>query len=110
MDLGPFSLSLAVADLGASRAFYERLGFARLDGDDTSWLLLAAGETRIGLFHGLFERTTLSFNPPDVRAVQRRLRAAGLAFALEADDPGTGPAHAMLIDPDGNPVLLDQID
>jgi len=108
VDLGPFSLSLPVADLTASRAFYERLGFSRLDGDDTSWVLLAAGLTKIGLFRGLFDRTTLTFHPSDVRAAQRTLKTDGLEFVVEADDATTGPAHAMLLDPDGNPILLDQ--
>ena len=107
MELGPFSLSLAVADLAASRAFYERLGLSRLDGDGESWLLMASGTTKIGLFQGLFDRNTLTFGPPDVRGLQRELQAAGATFVLTADE-GTGPAHAMLLDPDGNPVLLDQ--
>lgn len=109
MDLGPFSLSLAVADLAAARAFYGRLGFTRVDGDDTTWLMLAAGATKLGVFQGMFDRNTLTFNPPDVRAVQRALKATGATFALEAEDATTGPAHAMLVDPDGNPVLLDQV-
>lgn len=108
-DLGPFSISLAVADLDRSRAFYEQLGFERLDGDDRTWVLLRHGTAKVGLFQGLFEGNALTFNPPDVRAVQRRLQHAGVALVLEADPDGVGPAHAMLADPDGNTILLDQL-
>jgi catechol 2,3-dioxygenase-like lactoylglutathione lyase family enzyme len=111
--LGQFSISLAVKDLRASRAFYESLGFVADDYKGStpkygeSWLILRHGDAVIGLFHGLFDKNALTFNPPDVRAVQRAAKARGIAFALEADG-GTGPAAAMTIDPDGNPVLIDQ--
>jgi len=111
--LGQFSVSLAVKDLHASRAFYESLGFVAEDHRGTlprygeSWLILRNGDAVVGLFHGMFDKNTLTFNPTDVRAVQRTAKARGVAFVLEAD-AGTGPAAALAIDPDGNPVLIDQ--
>ncbi|MBX2802506.1 MAG: VOC family protein [Myxococcales bacterium] len=121
MELGCFSISLAVSDLAASRAFYEMLGFTVFAGDvDSNYLILKNGTTNIGLFQGMFERNTLTFNPgwthdakpldtfEDVRALQRRLREAGATFSLQADESSTGPAHVVVIDPDGNPILLDQ--
>src|SRR4051812_857011 len=121
MQLGNFSISLAVKDLAASRAFYEKLGFAAFGGDTArNWLILKNGEHVIGLFQGMFERNTLTFNPgwdsnaqpleefTDVRELQRRLKEQGVQLAVEADETTTGPAHFMAIDPDGNPVLVDQ--
>ena len=109
MDLGSFSLSLAVADLAASQSFYEKLGFRSFDGDGATWVMLQQGTAKIGLFHGLFEGNAMTFNPSDVRGVQRRLKADGISLLLEADEQGDGPAHAMLTDPDGNVILLDQL-
>lgn len=117
--LGTFSVSLAVADLEASRRFYETLGFEVVpaageggpwDTYGESWLMLAHGDALLGLFQGMFEENILTFNPPDVGAIQRRLRAAGIDLLQEADDRGSGPASAMVVDPDGNPILLDQHD
>ena len=117
MDLGTFSISLAVKDLAASRSFYEALGFAALPamGEGPvaaaygkSWLILAQGTTKIGLFSGSFDKNTLTFNPTDVRAVQRSLKSKGITLALEADETTTGPAACLAVDPDGNPVLFDQ--
>ena len=121
MPLGAFSLSLAVRDLAASRAFYEKLGFEAFGGDPTqNWLILKNGDAVIGLFQGMFERNTLTFNPgwdssaqplddfTDVRELQRRLREQGIEFVVEADEASTGPAHFIVVDPDGNPVLVDQ--
>lgn len=121
MELGNFSVSLAVKDLGASRAFYETLGFATMGGDaDQGWLILKNGTTIIGLFQGMFERNILTFNPgwdgdahtlesfTDIRELQRQLKAAGVAFEQEADETTTGPASFIVHDPDGNPILLDQ--
>ena len=112
--LGTFSISLAVKDLAASRTFYEGLGFVAVEheagqppGYGTKWLMLRSGNAMIGLFQGFFPTNTITFNPLDVRAVQRQAKAAGIAFKLEAPD-GTGPAAAFTFDPDGNPVLLDQ--
>ena len=108
MDLGPFSLSLAVKDLAASRAFYERLGFAVSGGDPAEgWLILQNAGTTLGLFAGMFEANILTFNPPDVRAIQAALLEHGFTFEQQAE-PGDGPASAMLKDPDGNAILLDQ--
>jgi lactoylglutathione lyase len=119
--LGAFSISLAVRDLEASRAFYEKLEFQVVGGDAAqNWLILRNGSVTIGLFQGMFERNILTFNPgwdeqaqavteyTDVRDHQRRLKAKGLDLTSEADENGTGPASLMLIDPDGNPILLDQ--
>lgn len=109
--LGTFSMSLAVGDLPASRAFYEAFGFAALPGEypgyGETWVMLERDGTKIGLFQGMFEANTLTFNPPDVRALQRHLEGAGLEFVLKAE-AGEGPGTAMVMDPDGNPVLLDQ--
>jgi catechol 2,3-dioxygenase-like lactoylglutathione lyase family enzyme len=121
MELGAFSISLAVKDIGASKAFYEKLGFEAFGGDiSRNWLILKNGDHVIGLFQGMFERNILTFNPgwdqnakklksyTDVRDLQRRLKAQGVKFASEADEKTTGPASFVIADPDGNPVLVDQ--
>lgn len=126
LDLGTFSISLTVADLDRSRDFYERLGFEVTGGSaDERYLIMVNGTAVIGLFHGLFERNILTFNPgvtvpvdgegagaleqfTDVREIQARLRDAGLELQETADPDGTGPAHITLVDPDGNPILIDQ--
>lgn len=121
MELGAFSISLAVRDLAASRLFYEKLGFEHFGGNaDEHWLILKNGDTLIGLFEGMFERNTLTFNPgwdsnaepvpgfTDVREIQRELKARGLTLETETDESGSGPAFIVLSDPDGNPVLIDQ--
>lgn len=121
MDLGAFSISLAVKDLTASRAFYQTLGFEVTGGDAAeNWLILKNGESTIGLFHGMFEKNILTFNPgltirmevlsefQDIRDIQAALKQAGLALGEETDPAGDGPAHITLIDPDGNPILIDQ--
>lgn len=121
MNLGAFSVSLSVKDIAASRAFYEKLGFEQVAGEqEQSWLILRNGETTIGLFQGMFEGNLLTFNPgwtsqaealeefEDVREIQKSLKANGVALAAEADESTTGPASLMLVDPDGNTILLDQ--
>jgi catechol 2,3-dioxygenase-like lactoylglutathione lyase family enzyme len=121
MDLGAFSVSLAVKNLAASRAFYEKLGFEVIMGEAAqNWLILQDGASTIGLFQGMFEKNTLTFNPgwanrgehpeqfTDVREIQRRLKARGLELTTEADETTSGPAFLMLLDPDGNPILMDQ--
>lgn len=120
MQLGNFSVSMAVKDLAASRVFYEKLGFRARGGDGKGWLILQNGTTNIGLFQGMFDKNMLTFNPgwdgnakplaqfEDIRELQRRLRAEGLTFTMEADESSTGPASVMLVDPDGNPILIDQ--
>ncbi len=121
MQLGNFCISLAVKNLEASRVFYEKLGFKKVAGDAAqNWLVLKNGETKIGIFQGMFERNMLTFNPgwdnsaqkvdqfTDVRELQRQLKAQGLTLSPEADESTTGPAYFMLTDPDGNPVLVDQ--
>lgn len=121
MKLGAFSVSLAVKNLAASRAFYEKLGFKQVGGDPAqNWLILRNGETTIGLFQGMFPGNILTFNPgwssqcetlkdfTDVREIQRRLKASGLTLASEADESTTGPASLTVSDPDGNTVLIDQ--
>lgn len=120
-NLGCFSVSLAVKDIKVSLAFYEKLGFTVFHGEiEQGWLILANGETKIGLFQGMFEKNMLTFNPgwdqnagavegfTDVRELQKRLKADGVELITEADENTTGPASAMLLDPDGNPILLDQ--
>ncbi len=115
MKLGQFSVSLAVKDIHASRKFYEALGFEAYDDHEAdNWMILRNGEAVIGLFQGMFERNMLTFNPNpdvmDVREIQRRLKASGLAPGHEADETTTGPDYLDLVDPDGNPILIDQHD
>lgn len=121
LQLGNFSVSLAVKDIAASRAFYEKLGFKMVAGDQSqNWVVLQNETTKIGLFQGMFPRNTLTFNPgwdsnaaplaafEDVRGLQKTLKARGLTPEPAADESTTGPAFFMLTDPDGNPVLFDQ--
>jgi catechol 2,3-dioxygenase-like lactoylglutathione lyase family enzyme len=109
MHLGEFSLSLAVKDIQASRTFYEKLSFEVIDGNQSDgWLILQNGDTRIGLFQGMFEDNLLAFFPRDVRAIQAHLKAQGITLTREADE-GDGPTHITLVDPDGNPIMFDQI-
>ncbi|KJY22001.1 MULTISPECIES: VOC family protein [Streptomyces] len=121
MDLGAFSVSLSVRDIEASRAFYEKLGFTAFGGDPAqNWLILRNGDHVIGLFQGMFEKNMLTFNPgwdqnaasvgsyTDVRELQRELKARGVEFPAEADESGSGPGSFLVLDPDGNPVLVDQ--
>ena len=121
LALGNFSVSLAVKDLAASRRFYEALGFAVYAGDPAhNYLILRNGGATVGIFQGMFEKNLLTFNPgwdadctplpkfTDVRELQRRLRERGIAPTLAVDEKGSGPAHFVVEDPDGNPVLIDQ--
>jgi catechol 2,3-dioxygenase-like lactoylglutathione lyase family enzyme len=121
MKLGNFSVSLAVKDIAASRAFYEKLGFKMVSGDQSkNWVVLQNETTKVGLFQGMFERNMLTFNPgwdsskatlpdfDDVRDLQKALKARGLTPDPAADESTTGPASLMLTDPDGNPILIDQ--
>ena len=120
MELGVFSVSLAVKDLQASKAFYEKLGFTVFAGNGQNWQILKNGTTVIGLFQGMFEKNILTFNPgwnsdaqlvegfTDVRELQRQLKAQGVALMTEADETTTGPASFIAVDPDGNPILVDQ--
>jgi len=121
MDLGNFSVSLAVKDIAASRAVYRKLGFSTFGGDEAQgWLIMKSPSCVIGLFQGMFEKNTLTFNPgwdsngqtldsfTDVREIQNRLKAHGVEFVSEADETTSGPASCLVIDPDGNPILIDQ--
>lgn len=121
MELGNFSVSLAVKDIEASKLFYEKLGFTVFAGDQSqNWLIMKNGDHAIGLFQGMFEQNILTFNPgwdsnaqrlgefTDVRELQRQLKARGVDILSEADESSTGPASLMFVDPDGNTILLDQ--
>jgi catechol 2,3-dioxygenase-like lactoylglutathione lyase family enzyme len=121
MHLGAFSLSLAVKDLAASRAFYESIGFVQFFGhEEQHWLIMKHGDTVIGLFQGMFPQNIITFNPgwdqsahpvtpfTDVRELQRAFRARGVPLVTEADESTTGPASFMITDPDGNTILFDQ--
>ena len=121
MDLGNFSVSLAVKDLSLSRAFYEQLGFEVFAGDaDQGWLIMKSPSCVIGLFQGMFDKNTLTFNPgwdasgqtldsfTDVREIQKKLKTGGVTFVSEADETTSGPASCIVVDPDGNPILIDQ--
>lgn len=121
MDLGTFSVSLAVKDIEASKRFYEKLGFTVFAGDQAqNWLIMKNGDHAIGLFQGMFDKNILTFNPgwnsnaerlsrfTDVRDLQRQLKARGVDMISEADARSTGPASFMMADPDGNTILVDQ--
>jgi catechol 2,3-dioxygenase-like lactoylglutathione lyase family enzyme len=121
MQLGNFSVSLNVKDIGASKAFYEKLDFEQVGGElAQNWVVLQNGTTTIGLFQGMFERNMLTFNPgwnamketlvefQDVRELQRTLKERGVELQTEADETTDGPAYFTLVDPDGNPILVDQ--
>jgi catechol 2,3-dioxygenase-like lactoylglutathione lyase family enzyme len=121
LRLGNFSVSLAVKDIAASRAFYEKLGFRVVGGKQAQkWLIMQNETATIGLFQGMFDKNTLTFNPgwdrttatlpefDDVRELQRVLKSRGLTPAPAADESTTGPASFMVVDPDGNPILFDQ--
>ena len=121
MDVGAFSISLAVKDLEESKAFYEKFGFTSFAGEPSQkWLILKNGDHVIGLFQGMFEKNILTFNPgwdqnarkldtfTDIRELQRQLKEQGVQFMGEADESTTGPASFIAVDPDGNPLLFDQ--
>ncbi|WP_306146877.1 MULTISPECIES: VOC family protein [unclassified Roseibium] len=121
MQLGAFSISLTVKDLDKSKAFYEGLGFSDLGGSGSDgWVILKNGETVIGLFQDMFEKNILTFNPgwdqdakkldafTDIRSLQKTLKDKGYSFVQEVDETTTGPGSLMLVDPDGNPILIDQ--
>ncbi len=121
MDLGAFSISLAVKDIGTSKEFYEKLGFKVFGGDASqNWLIMKNGDHAIGLFQGMLEKNTLTFNPgwdsnareldsfSDVRELQRQLKEQGVELMSEADESTSGPASFSAVDPDGNPILVDQ--
>ena len=120
-SLGAFSLSLPVADIAASISFYEALGFSRTGGEDGSWAILVNGPAIIGLFQGMFDRPMLTFNPgwahdtselddfADVRGLRDALASSGIAIEQDTTgDSDSGPASFVVIDPDGNPILIDQ--
>ena len=121
MELGAFSISLTVKDIQASREFYEKFGFEIFGGDASQdWLIMKNGDHVIGLFVGMFDKNMLTFNPgwdqnarelgtfTDVRDIQRQLKEQGVEFISEADESTTGPASFIAVDPDGNPILVDQ--
>ncbi|UTA47265.1 VOC family protein [Simiduia sp. 21SJ11W-1] len=121
MELGAFSVSLSVKNLAQSKTFYETLGFRPCGGNESqNWLILRQGDTVIGLFQGMFENNILTFNPgwdqqskpvgafTDVREIQQALKARNIPLLSEADETSQGPANLMLVDPDGNTILIDQ--
>jgi predicted enzyme related to lactoylglutathione lyase len=120
MQLGAFSISLSVKNLEASKQFYEKFGFAPTAGNGKNWLIMKNGSHIIGLFQGMFEKNILTFNPgwnqdaqqvegfTDVRELQRQLKAQGVTLVNEADETTSGPASFIAVDPDGNPILVDQ--
>jgi catechol 2,3-dioxygenase-like lactoylglutathione lyase family enzyme len=121
MKVGAFSISLSVKDLKKSMTFYETLGFKIFAGDfDKKYLIMKNEDALVGLFEGMFEGNILTFNPgwdqnanklkefDDVRTIQKALKSKGIALTAEADESTTGPASIVLIDPDGNSILIDQ--
>jgi catechol 2,3-dioxygenase-like lactoylglutathione lyase family enzyme len=121
MEIGGFSVSLAVKDLKKSKSFYEALGFRVFHGDESQgWLIMKSSSCNIGLFQGMFDRNILTFNPGwdenantlgtfmDVREIQKKLKQQGIDIQNEVDETGSGPGNFTLVDPDGNPILIDQ--
>jgi len=121
MKLGAFSVSLTVKDIKLSKLFYEQLGFKEFGGDiEQNWIIMKNGTTTIGLFQGMFDQNILTFNPgwdantnklesfTDVRDIQKELKSKGFTMITEADETTTGPASFVIVDPDGNPILVDQ--
>ena len=121
MKLGTFSISLNVGDIHKSKEFYEKLGFKEFGGDiNQNWLIMKNDSCVIGLFQGMFEKNILTFNPgwdenaqtldkfTDVRELQKQIGAEGIEIQTAADEATSGPASIIVIDPDGNPILLDQ--
>lgn len=120
MQLGNFSVSLAVKDLVKSRQFYETLGFTVIHGDNSKWVIMQDANATIGLFEGMFEGNILTFNPgwnrngentdpfEDVRDIQRELKSKGVELQTEAEETTQGPAHIVFRDPDGNLIMVDQ--
>lgn len=121
MELGNFSQSLAVKDIAASKEFYQKLGFSVFhDQSEKGWAIMKNGQTVIGLFQDMFEKNIMTFNPGwdasgsevdtyvDIREIQKQLKAKGIEIIGEVDEESTGPASFMVIDPDGNPVMVDQ--
>lgn len=121
MKLGAFSISLNVKDIEASKSFYESLGFVVFAGDITKrYLIMKNGNALIGLFQGMFPANILTFNPgwdenagllseyDDVRTIQQHLKSQGISLQTEADETTSGPASLVVLDPDGNAILIDQ--
>ena len=121
MEPGAFSVSPALKDIEASKLFYEKLGFAVFAGDQSqNWPIMKNGDHAIGLFQGMFDKNILTFNPgwnsdaqplknfTDVRELQRRLKERGVELVSEADENYSGPASFVVVDPDGNTILVDQ--
>lgn len=121
MELGAFSVSVAVKDIAASRSFYEKLGFSAIMGEEAqNWLILKNGDHVIGLFQGMFEKNILTFNPgwnadseqlpdfTDIRKIQQSLKSVGIEVGTEIDPQSSGPANFSVTDPDGNVILFDQ--
>lgn len=121
MKLGAFSVSLSVKDINVSKLFYENLGFSIFAGDlEKNYLIMKNGNALIGLFQGMFENNILTFNPGwdekantlesfnDVREIQQQLKNKGVILATEADETTSGPANIIVLDPDGNTILIDQ--
>jgi len=121
MKLGAFSVSLAVKDIKMSKLFYEQLGFTKFGGDiEQNWIIMKNDTTTIGLFQGMFDQNILTFNPgwdgnanklesfKDVRDIQKELKRKGFTMITEADETTSGPASFVIVDPDGNPILVDQ--
>lgn len=121
MKLGAFSISLAVKDIQASKVFYEQLGFSVFAGElERNYLIMKNGDSLVGLFQGMFDNNILTFNPgwdtnantldefDDVRTIQKKLKDNGIALQTEADESSTGPASFVVMDPDGNAILVDQ--
>lgn len=121
MDLGNFSQSLAVKDVAASKAFYQKLGFEVFhDQSEQGWVIMKSPTAVIGLFQGMFEKNIMTFNPgwdangqntdnfTDIRDIQKELKAQGVKILQEVDEKSSGPASFTVIDPDGNPIMIDQ--
>jgi len=109
MDLGYFETSLPVADIERSMAFYEALGFARVEyAEDAGTATMIRGDCRLGLFQGHLDpdRAQLIFWQGPVEDVAAKAERAGLTFLTALKGDAEGGAACMLQDPDGHPLFF----
>ncbi len=111
-SIGSYSISLNVQDISKSKVFYDKLGFSPVEemgSVEEKWIILSNGETKIGLFQGMFPSNTITFNPKDGRSIYKKLKKEGIQPVFETNmDKSEGPCTFSIMDPDGNPILIDQ--
>jgi len=112
VPIGKYSISLNVKDISKSKDFYQKLGFEAIEGMgsiEQKWIMISNGETKIGLFQGMFPSNTITFNPIDGRSVHKVLKENGIQPTFEIGmDNEEGPCTFSFTDPDGNPILINQ--